>query len=96
MTPEQLQLVADTVWITIGIDGFGVTISDQTVQGFITVDVAGFDAGTMYHFSETFPRHAVEAMRGNTRYNYIREIARCLRKAITDLRMCQIRESLGD
>lgn len=96
MMRDELQLVADTLWVTIGLDGFGCSVSVSQDNSLITIDVAGWENGTMFHFSETFLRFTIEQMHGDPRYNYIREIARACRKAITDLRMTQIKMSLGE
>ena len=96
MTREELQLVADTCWIILGPDGFGCNVIEELLFNGFTIQVAGFEDGTMYSFSETISRNEVETRRGDPRYNYIREVTRCIRKAITDLRMCQIKSSLGE
>lgn len=96
MTREELQLIADTAWVILGPDGFGVVVTDEPLVGGYRIDVTGFENGTVFNFSETVSRLEVEQMLGDLRYNYIRVVAARLRKAITDLRMCQIQMSLGE
>lgn len=96
MTRDELQTVADTAWMILGPDGFGITVAEEPMIGGFRIDVTGFEGGTMYHFSETFTCLEVDQQRGNTRYNYIRQIIARVRRAITDLRMCQIQQSLDN
>jgi len=96
MTLDELQIVADTAWITLGPDGFGVVVANEPLLDGFRVEVTGFEGSTMYHFSETVSRYKIEQRRGNTRYNYIRETVARIRKAITDLRTSQILQNLGE
>jgi hypothetical protein len=96
MTRDELQVVADTAWMILGPDGFGCVVAEAPHPGCVSIDVAGEEGGTIYHFNETFLRYEVEQMLGHTRYNYIREVVRCIRTAIKDLRGAQIRQTLGN
>jgi len=93
MTRDELQAAADTAWMILGPDQFGVSVREN--QGVIVLDVAGTENGQMFVFSEGFYRELVEMQRGNTRYNFSRMIIRCLRNAVKDLRKAQIEMSLG-
>jgi len=93
MTRDELQAAADTAWMILGPDQFGVSVRED--MGIIVLDVAGTEGGQMFLFSEGFHRHVVEQQRGNTRYNFSRMIIRCLRNALKDLRKAQIEMSLG-
>lgn len=95
MTRDELQLVADAIWVTLGPDGYGAIVAEP-VQGTISIDVAGYDqeTGFMFTWNETIFRLEIEGQRGDERFNYMRHVAKALRAALRGLRTEQIKMSL--
>ena len=95
MTRDQLQIVANTAWIILGPDGYGCIVSEQPALNLITIDIAGGNDLGIFHFCDSFTRQTVEVMRGDTEFNFIREVTRTIRCAISEIHKNQIRESMN-
>jgi hypothetical protein len=94
MTVNELQIAADTAWMVLGPDGFGVSVSEEA-QSRVLIDVAGTADGIFYVFNQSFWRHEVENARGHEHFNYIRQVVNALRQSVSDIHKAQIVENLG-